>query len=160
MYQVSTYFVNIATMTAQCYVQWNFLDSLLAECCIARYLIWRWRSSVPVKLVANTTKKVISITDNNLFNCFRPMRANLVVNTDIWEALTGLGFNSIYKYQSHPNNKNLSHVFILRTLHLFVWTILAFFNLNNLCFLVLVASMRVSNYQTLFKTIFFAWTFV
>ncbi len=56
-----------------------------------------------------------------MFTGFRPMRANLVVNTDISEAFIGPGFNL---KSPHTNNKHLSHVFILCTLHLFVLTIL------------------------------------
>jgi hypothetical protein len=60
--------------------------------------------------------------------------ASLVVNTDIFEAFTGPGFNST---SPDTNKKFLSDVFILCILHLLVPTTLSLtlFDLNNLCFL-------------------------
>ena len=52
-------------------------------------------------------------------------------------------------------NTDISDAFILCTLHLFVLTILALFNLNNLCFLVLLVCWLVI-FKLLFRHSFFA----
>jgi hypothetical protein len=71
-----------------------------------------------------------------MFTGFRPIRASLEVNTDIFEVFTGPGFNST---SPDTNNKFLSDVFILCISDLLVPTTLSLtlFDLNNLCFLVL-----------------------
>ena len=62
MYQVSTYFVNIATMIDQCYIPRNVLDSLLNV--VSQELLFGVMIFSSIKLVAYTTKEAITITDN------------------------------------------------------------------------------------------------
>jgi hypothetical protein len=71
-----------------------------------------------------------------MFTGFHPIRASLVVNTDIFKIFMGPGFNST---SPDTNKKFLSEVFILCILQILVPTTLSLtlFDLNNLCFLVL-----------------------
>ena len=99
--------------------------------CKSSYLRMTILSSV--KLVAYTIKQLPSPI---IFTGFRPIRASLVVNTDILEIFTGPGFNSI---SSHTNKKRFSDVFILCILHLFVFRIfIGLSNVHTLCWFLLL----------------------